>query len=204
MKLLIATHNRGKLREYAELLQGLPFELVTLDDIGIPDEVAETGATLEENARLKAYAYARRSGLLTLADDSGLEVDALGGKPGVQSKRYAGNGVTDAERNAFLLEQLRAVPAEQRGARFRCVIAIAEPNGVIQTSEGTCEGEIAYDARGTYGFGYDPIFVVKECGKRMAELTIEEKNRLSHRARAAKGAREILARRAKPRAPDGL
>jgi XTP/dITP diphosphohydrolase len=193
MRLLIATHNRGKLIEYQAMLADLPVELVTLDDVGIRDDVPETGTTFAENARLKALAYARASGLLTLADDSGLEVDALGGEPGVRSKRYAGENTSDAERNAFLLAKLRDVPAGKRTARFRCAIAIATPDGKLWEAEGTCEGEIAFDARGTNGFGYDPIFHVAERGVRMAELATAEKNRVSHRARAAEQARKILA-----------
>ncbi|MCI0477434.1 MAG: RdgB/HAM1 family non-canonical purine NTP pyrophosphatase [Anaerolineales bacterium] len=192
MRLLIATHNRGKLIEYQEMFTDLPVELVTLDDIGIRDDVAETGATLAENARLKAIAYARQSGLLTLADDSGLEVDALGGAPGVYSKRYAGDNASDAERIAFLLEKLRDVPPGERAARFRCAIALATPDGKLWETDGACEGDIAFDLRGTNGFGYDPIFRVAERGVRMAELSIAEKNRVSHRARAAEKARRIL------------
>lgn len=192
MRLLIATHNRGKLIEYQAMFADLPCELVTLDDVGIRDDVPETGATLAENARLKALGYARASGLLALADDSGLEVDALGGEPGVRSKRYAGENTSDAERNAFLLAKLRDVPAGKRTARFRCAIAIATPDGKLWETDGVCEGEIAFDARGTNGFGYDPIFHVTERGVRMAELSTAEKNRVSHRARAAEQARRIL------------
>ncbi len=194
MQLLIATHNRGKLREFAEIFSGMPFELITLDDAGITHDVEETGETFEENARLKAVTYAAQSGLLALADDSGLQVDALGGEPGVYSKRYAGEGKSDAERNAYLLEKISGVPREKRTARFRCVIVIANPQGETWTSEGTCEGEIAYAPRGTNGFGYDPIFVVREANLHMAELSSEEKNRVSHRGRAAVGAREHLER----------
>ncbi len=193
MRLLIATHNRGKLVEYQELFAGLPLELVTLNDVGIPDDVEENGATFAENARLKATTYARASGLLTIADDSGLEVDALGGEPGVFSKRYAGEGKSDAERNTFLLNKLRDVPQGKRSARFRCAIAIASPDGKLWETDGTCEGEIAFEPRGTHGFGYDPVFQVAERGMRMAELPMEEKNKISHRARAAERARKILA-----------
>jgi XTP/dITP diphosphohydrolase len=192
MRLLIATHNRGKLREYVELLGGLPFELLTLDDLGIHEEVEETGTTLTENAGIKAEYYARRSATLTLADDSGLEVEALGGEPGVHSKRYAGDGKSDAERNQFLLDKLREVPREKRGARFRCAIVIADPDGHTWSSEGVCEGAIAFEPRGEYGFGYDPLFILQEGGGRMAELPTATKNRVSHRARAAGGARQIL------------
>ena len=192
MRLLIATHNRGKLIEYRELCASLPLVLVTLDDVGIRDDIAETGATFAENARLKAATYARQSGLLTLADDSGLEVDALGGEPGVHSKRYAGDNATDAQRIAFLLDKLRAVPRDKRGGRFRCVIVVASPQGELREMEGTCEGEIAFAPRGTNGFGYDPVFLFPERGVTMAELTTAEKNRISHRAKAAEKAREVL------------
>jgi len=191
MRLLIATHNRGKLIEYQEMLDD-HFELVTLDDVGIRDDVEETGVTLAENARLKALAYARPSGLLTLADDSGLEVDALGGEPGVYSKRYAGENKSDAERNAFLLNKLRDVPRGKRAARFRCAIAIATPDGKLWETDGACEGEIMFEPRGTNGFGYDPIFQVAQRGVRMAELLTAEKNKISHRARAAEKAKRIL------------
>lgn len=192
MRLLIATHNRGKLTEYKKMFADLSYELVTLADVGISDEVAETGTTFAENARLKATDYARQSGLLTLADDSGLEVDALGGAPGVHSKRYAGAAQSDAERNLFLLNKLRAVPARQRTARFRCAIALAAPDGKTWEADGACEGAIAFEPRGAHGFGYDPVFLVAERGMCMAELPAEEKNKISHRARAAEKARAIL------------
>ena len=192
MRLLIATHNRGKLIEYQEMFADLPFDLVTLDDIGIRDDVAENGAMFAENARTKAEAYAQQSGLLTLADDSGLQVDALGGEPGVRSKRYAGANKSDAERIAFLLDKLRAVPPGKRTARFRCAIALATPDGKLRETDGACEGEIAFEPRGENGFGYDPIFQIAERGARMAELSTTEKNKVSHRARAAEKARQIL------------
>jgi XTP/dITP diphosphohydrolase len=191
-KLLIATHNRGKLSEYQELLHDLDLELLTLDDVGIAGDVQETGATFQENAEQKAVTYARQSGLLALGDDSGLEVDALKGEPGVYSKRYAGEGKSDEERNAYLLAKLRRVPQPQRSARFRCVIVIADPHSGTWTTEGTCEGRIAVEPSGTNGFGYDPIFIVSESGRHMAELTADEKNRVSHRGRAAVRARQIL------------
>lgn len=193
MRLLIATHNRGKLVEYQEMFADA-FELVTLDDVGIREDVAETGASFAENARVKAVAYARTSGLLTLADDSGLQVDALGGEPGVYSKRYAGDDKSDADRIVFLLAKLRNVPRGKRSARFRCAIAIASPRGELWECEGTCEGEIEFAPRGTNGFGYDPVFFVVERGVTMAELSSADKNKISHRARAAAGAREILSK----------
>lgn len=192
MRLLIATHNRGKLIEYQEMFDDLPVELVTLNDVGIRNDVEETGATLAENARLKALAYARQSGLLTLADDSGLEVDTLRGEPGVYSKRYAGANKSDAERNKFLLDKLRNVPPGKRAARFRCAIAIATPVGELWETDGACEGEIAFTPRGANGFGYDPIFQVAPIGLRMAELSTFEKNKISHRAKAGISAKEIL------------
>ncbi len=192
MRLLIATHNRGKLIEYRELFAGLGLDLVTLDDVGIREDVEENGLSFAENARIKALAYARQSRQLTLADDSGLEVDALEGEPGVYSKRYAGENVTDAERNQFLLDKLRDVPRGQRTARFRCAIAIAGSDGETWETSGTCEGEILFAPRGTHGFGYDPIFLFPTLGKTMAELSTEEKNRVSHRARAGEKAKAIL------------
>lgn len=192
MRLLIATHNRGKLIEYQELLAGLPVELVTLDDVGIHEDVEENGTTFVENARIKALAYARQSDLMTLADDSGLEVDALGGEPGVYSKRYAGEHANDADRITFLLYKLRDVPVEARSARFRCAIAIASPRGELWETSGTCEGDILFEPRGSSGFGYDPIFYFPRRGKTMAELPPAEKNKISHRARAAERAYKIL------------
>ena len=192
VKLLIATHNPGKVREYQEILAGLPLELTYPAQEGLHIEVAETGESFAENARLKAAAYARASGLLTLADDSGLEVDALGGEPGIHSARYAGRGASDEERYQLLLEKLQGVPWEERIARFRCVIAVATPDGQVHTAEGTCEGIIAFEPRGEHGFGYDPVFYFPEYGMTMAELPPEAKNKISHRARAAQKAREIL------------
>lgn len=193
-KLLLATTNKGKAREYQALLKGIPFNIVTPADVGITPEVAETGRTYKENARLKAITLAKESSLLTLADDSGLEVDALGGEPGVRSARYAGKGVTDSARNDFLLGKLKGVPEKERTARFVCVIAIATPEGKVTLYEGECRGFITNAPRGTHGHGYDPVFYVPELGKTMAELTLEEKNKVSHRARAAEKARRALIR----------
>ncbi|MEN8614992.1 XTP/dITP diphosphatase [Dehalogenimonas sp. THU2] len=191
-QLLLATNNPGKLREYTELLSTCGYELVTPGQRGIELEVAETGTTFAENAALKARALAAASGMLTLADDSGLEVDALGGAPGVLSARYAGEGAGDAERNALLLKILWEVPVEKRTARFRCVIAIAVPDGGLRFAEGVVEGRIAFEPHGSNGFGYDPVFSLPELGKTMAEIAPDEKNRLSHRARAAAAACKIL------------
>jgi XTP/dITP diphosphohydrolase len=191
-KLLIATGNKGKVREYTDLLRGLHFELVTPGQQGITLEVDENGVTYEENARIKAEWCARSSGLLTLADDSGLEVDALGGEPGIRSSRYAGEGASDADRVNYLLSKMKDVPAEKRAARFKCVIAIAIPDRETQICSGQCEGVITFEPRGANGFGYDPVFYFPEYKRTMAELPEEIKNRISHRARAAQQARPIL------------
>lgn len=196
MKLLVATHNQGKVREYRNLLANLDVEVTFLDAEGIDVAVEETGATFEENARLKAQAYAKATGLLTWADDSGLEVDALGGEPGVRSARYgAPQALNDQDRYRLLLSRLVQVPDAERSARFRCVVAIAQPDGQTRVTEGVCEGRIAWKPRGEHGFGYDPVFLVAETGYRhtMAELDPSVKNRISHRGRAAEAARALLA-----------
>jgi XTP/dITP diphosphohydrolase len=192
-KLLVATHNQGKVREYRELLAGLPLEVTYLDAEGITLEVAETGQTFAENARLKAETYGRVSGLWTWADDSGLEVDALGGAPGVYSARYAGEGASDADRYRKLLDALIGVPWARRTARFRCTVALATPGGEIRTCDGACEGVIAFGPAGSNGFGYDPVFYLPDRGQTMAQLPAEIKNAISHRGRAARAAQEILA-----------
>ena len=189
-RLLIATNNPGKAREYRDIFHGLPLELLTPADIGLDLAVAETGQTYADNARLKAQAYAQASGLVALADDSGLEVDALGGAPGMHSHRY-GQG-SDADRYRLLLEQLHGVPEKERTARFRCVIAVATPEGDVHLYEGICPGVIIDEPRGKGGFGYDPVFLLPELGRTMAQLPPQEKNRLSHRARAGAKARPVL------------
>ena len=194
LKLLLATGNAAKVREYKLLLEGIPFEVVTVAEQGIEVEVSESGKTMEENATLKALSYARLSNLLTLADDSGLEVDILGGEPGVMSARYAGAGASDKDRIERLLNKLDDTPWEKRTARFRCVIAIAKPSGWVETCEGVCNGIVTFNPRGTSGFGYDPVFYLPQFGKTMAELSPEEKNDISHRGRAARQARHILQR----------
>jgi XTP/dITP diphosphohydrolase len=191
-KLLLATNNQGKAREYKSLLRGIPYEIATLAEQGITTEVDEAGGGFEENARLKATALAAESGLLSLADDSGLEVDALGGEPGPRSHRFAGEGASDEDRINYLLAQLKDIPTGKRTARFRCVIAIAIPDGKVHTCSGECPGFITTEPKGSHGFGYDPVFYLPELGKTMAELTLEEKNKISHRARAAEKAREVL------------
>ena len=193
-KLLIATNNQGKIKEFHELLDDLGIELVTPSQIGLDLAVVEDGNTYAENATKKALAFAQASGLISLADDSGLEVDALNGAPGLYSARYGAKGgqkkLSDAERRTYLLTQLQD-KTRPWTARFRAVIAIAK-DGNVQLSEGICEGEIIPEERGTGGFGYDPIFLLPELGKTMAELSMDEKNRLSHRARAVMNAKGIL------------
>jgi XTP/dITP diphosphohydrolase len=191
---LLATRNPGKLREYESLLQGLPVRWRLLSDLGIDTEVEETGETFEENARLKALAYTRESGLPTLADDSGLVVDALGGAPGVRSARYAGPSASDEDRYRMLLRNLEDVPDEERDARFVCVVAVALPDGMLKTAPGTVEGRITREPRGTGGFGYDPVFWVTEMGCTMAQLDTGDKNRVSHRGRALAALRPELVR----------
>ncbi|MDP6402629.1 MAG: RdgB/HAM1 family non-canonical purine NTP pyrophosphatase [SAR202 cluster bacterium] len=196
VRLLVATRNRGKLRELAALLADVPFTLVSLDDVGIDTDVEETGSTLEENATLKAVTYARLSGLPSLADDSGLEVEALGGEPGPLSSRYAGEDANDAQRIAFLHKKLDNIPEDTWRARFRCVIAVAWLSEPVVLHTGTCEGRIVSSPRGSSGFGYDPVFFLPGLGKTMAELTPEEKNRISHRSVAARKAAEALKNKA--------
>jgi XTP/dITP diphosphohydrolase len=193
-RLLLATNNKGKAREYRALLRGIPYEMVTPDSRGITTEVDESGGSFEENARLKATTLAWESGLLALADDSGLEVDALGGAPGALSHRFAGEGASDDDRIALLLAMLKNVPEKERTAQFRCVIAVATPEGKSELYTGICRGVITNEPKGNNGFGYDPVFYLPEPGRTMAELTLEEKNKVSHRARAAAKAREALER----------
>jgi len=193
-KLLLATRNAGKAREYSLLLQRSPFVLTTLDAEGIQEDVSESGKTLQENARLKAVGYAVDDRFLVMADDSGLEVDALGGAPGPLSARFGGKGASDRDKVDLLLSKLRGVPWEERTARFRCVIAIASERKVIGLCEGVCEGIISFEAEGSQGFGYDPVFYLPELDKTMAQLTLKQKNKVSHRARAAQKALHVLER----------
>ena len=186
VRLLIATRNAGKQREYEQLLSHLPptVELGGLFGPGLTLEVAETGTTYSQNARLKARAYAQALGLMTLADDSGLEVDALHGEPGILSARYGGDGLSDSDRYRMLLRRLQGVPWLHRSARFCCAVALSSPAGDTHVAEGKCEGMIAFRPAGEHGFGYDPIFYLPEHNASMAELPDEAKNRISHRARA--------------------
>jgi XTP/dITP diphosphohydrolase len=193
-QLLIATNNKGKIQELQALLKDTGIQLATPAQIGIDLDVMEDGSTYAENAAKKAIAFAERSGLVSLADDSGLEVAALNGAPGLYSARYGSNNegkLSDAERRAFLIKNIVDKPRPWT-ARFHATIAVAVPNGETHLAEGFCEGEIIPEERGTGGFGYDPIFLLSELGKTMAELSLEEKNRLSNRARAVMNAKLIL------------
>jgi XTP/dITP diphosphohydrolase len=194
-KLLLATNNQGKVSEYRALLGGIPFELVSLTDENLDIKVDETEKTMEANARLKAVITAKESKLTALADDSGLEVDALGGEPGVRSARYAGDHASDSDRVNYLLAKLAKVPWDLRTARFRCVIAIATPQGEVELCSGECDGFITFEPIGKQGFGYDPVFYFPELHKTMAELPPEVKNRISHRGRAARKAARLLKRK---------
>jgi XTP/dITP diphosphohydrolase len=191
-KLLLATSNPGKIREYRSLLNGLHYQITTLAEEGITKVVAESGNSYDQNARSKAVAYAKFTQLIALADDSGLEVDALNGEPGVKSARFAGQTASDAERVSLLLARLDGVPWERRTAFFKCVIVIATPEGQSKVCYGECRGMIALEAKGENGFGYDPIFFLPEIGKTMAELPLTTKNKISHRARASQKARQVL------------
>jgi XTP/dITP diphosphohydrolase len=190
--IVVASRNPGKVREIRALLADLPVEVESLLDHPEVPAIAETGVTFTENSIQKACAVAEATGRLALADDSGLEVDALDGAPGVYSARFAGPNATDSERNARLLELLAEIPAERRTARYVAAITIASPEGEVRSTVATCEGVITDEPRGTNGFGYDPLFLVPELGRTMAELSPEEKNRISHRGRALRQARELL------------
>ena len=217
-KLLIATRNQGKMREYLHLFQELPFQLLSLEDLGIAEDVEETGQTFLENAWLKANTYASLSGLLTLSDDSGLEVDALGGEPGIHSARYGGGAASsDRERVSLLLNNLANVPWPQRTARFRCVIALARLPATIMDTDlpdsftiqqgtpgqqdkpgqlasvvGSVSGMIQYEPEGDEGFGYDPVFYLPSFQRTMGQIALNEKNRISHRSDAAQKAAQVL------------
>lgn len=181
MKLLLATTNRGKVREMRERIAALGLEVLSLADVGI-GPVEETGSTFEENAALKAVSAARASGLWAVAEDSGLEVHALGGRPGVYSARFAGPDASDEENNQKLLAAMAGIPVEGRGARFRAVMVLASPQGETWSAEGVCEGRIAFAPRGEGGFGYDPLFVYGD--RTFAEMSLAEKEAVSHRGRA--------------------
>ncbi len=192
--LILATRNSGKVEELKALLADSGVNVLSLLDLPEIPEIEETGATFAENAEIKAAAVARITGKLTVADDSGLEVDALGGRPGVQSARFGGPGATDRDKYLKLLDLLDGVPDELRTARFRAAVCIAAPDGATVTVEGACEGVIAREPSGEGGFGYDPIFYIPECGATMAGIAPEVKNRISHRAAAMRLAERVIRR----------
>ena len=183
MKIIAATKNKNKLREFGEILKD--FEIISQEEAGIDIDVEETGTTFEENSRLKAEAIFKATGIAAIADDSGLCVDALGGEPGVYSARYGGEGLDDEGRVELLLKNMKDVPDEKRTARFVCVITMVSNDGII-TARGECEGVINHAPKGENGFGYDPVFYMKEYGKTTAEMSPDEKNAVSHRGKALK------------------
>ncbi len=191
-KIVIATLNTGKLGEFKSLVGNDQWTILSLRDFPHLPVVEETGNTFHENARLKALSTARVTGYLTLADDSGLEVDYLGGLPGIFSARFAGEARNDQKNNEKLLSMLGSIPLKQRTARFRCVIAVAQPTGQVDYCEGVCEGFIGTEPTGTNGFGYDPLFYLPEFEKTMAQLKMEEKNLISHRGKAFKAVVPLL------------
>ena len=193
-RLLLASTNPGKIKEYRLLLAGLDYQITTLAECGVSKVATESGNSYEQNARSKAVTYAKLSQLVTLADDSGLEVDILSGEPGIHSARFGGKDATDADKVRALLARLGGIPWEKRTARFKCVIAIATPEGQLELCHGECQGLIAFEARGENGFGYDPIFYLPEMGKTMAELPLEIKNKISHRGQASQKAEQVLKR----------
>jgi XTP/dITP diphosphohydrolase len=194
LELFLATRNEGKIREIRELLKGCQTRLTSLRDYPDSPEVIEDGQSYRDNALKKARFFARWTEKLTLADDSGLEVDYLRGKPGVLSARYAANGADERENNRKLLRELGGVVPEKRWAVFRCVMALVAPWGEEDVVEGECRGRIGLEERGSQGFGYDPLFVIPRYGKTVAELSMAEKNRLSHRGKALRKVRKILKR----------
>ena len=184
-ELVIATHNQGKLQEFKELMKELPVEVKCLADFEAIEEPEETGKTFAANAKLKAAYYAKKTGMVCIADDSGLEVQALDGAPGVRSARYAGEKATDEENNQLLLHNMKF--QVKRTCRFRCALAVAAPNGkILLESDGICDGMLLHEPLGTGGFGYDPLFWSTELHKGMAEATMQEKNKISHRGKAIK------------------
>lgn len=192
-KIVIATKNLGKVKELAVAFADLPVEIVSLADWGEIPEAVEDGTTFAENAFIKARYYAMRTKMACLADDSGLEVDFLNGAPGVFSARFAGEKASDEENNLKLLHELSGVPETQRTARFRCALAYIDPFGLELLTEGCCEGRILPEPLGSGGFGYDPLFYLSALGKSMAQITLEEKNNISHRGKAIKAMQEKLA-----------
>lgn len=192
MRIIFATGNAGKMREIRMILEDLGLEVLSMKEAGIFADIEENGETFEENARIKAKAIAALCGDIVLADDSGLEIDALHGEPGVYSARYMGENVSYHKKNRNLIERLAGVPEEERTARFVCAIAAVLPDGTVLETKAAMEGRIGYEERGENGFGYDPIFMLPEYGKSTAEISAEEKNQLSHRGKALRMMKEKL------------
>lgn len=192
MEIVLATRNEGKLREIKELIKGLEVEILSLKDIPEVPVIQECGSSFRENALIKAEAIASFTKKVTIADDSGLEVDFLNGKPGVYSARFAGENASDDKNNKELIRKLEGVLLSERGATFKCVIAVASPAGNKDVVEGECRGIIQFEEKGNFGFGYDPLFFVPEHGKTFAELPPEIKNKISHRAKAMEKLRVVL------------
>jgi len=194
VQLFLATRNKGKIREIEELLKGFEISLTSLRDYPDAPDVVENGEAYRDNALKKARFFTRWTGRLTLADDSGLEVDYLQGRPGVLSARYSGDGGDDRENNRKLLRELKGIPRGKRGAVFRCVMALVAPWGDEEVVEGECRGQIGLEETGERGFGYDPLFIIPRYGKTVAELSLAEKNRVSHRGKALRKLKKILKR----------
>jgi len=189
---IVATWNKGKIREIQEVLKGLGLRIYALSDIPNVPEIEEDGKSFAENALKKARFYSKHFGKLTIADDSGLEVDSLKGQPGVHSARYAGEGASSREKNQKLLREMKDVPISKRGARFKCIIAVVSPDGREAIAQGECKGRIGFKEKGKKGFGYDPLFILPKYGKTMAELSLEAKNKISHRGKALRKIRKII------------
>jgi len=192
LEIVVATRNKGKVREIRDALKGLNLRIRSLSDFPDVPEVEEDGKSFVENALKKARFYSQYLGKLTIADDSGLEVDSLNGLPGIRSARYAGERASAEENNQKLLREIRDVPISKRGARFKCIIAVRSPDGREAIAEGSCKGRIGFKEEGRRGFGYDPLFMFPEYGKTMAEITLKEKNRMSHRGKALRKIRRIV------------
>lgn len=189
---MVATRNRGKVREIREALKGLGLRIHALSDFGEGSEIKEDGQSFTENALKKARFYSKVFGKLTLADDSGLEVECLKGMPGIYSARYAGEKASNRENNQKLLRAMEGIPLSKRGARFKCVMALVSPDGKEAITEGTCKGRIGMREMGKRGFGYDPLFILPKYGKTMAQLSLKEKNRISHRGKALRRLRKAI------------
>jgi XTP/dITP diphosphohydrolase len=192
MEIILSTHNQGKIKEIRDYMGDLDLKISTLIDLSYPISFKETGSSYKENAIYKAGTVAEITGKIALADDSGIEVDALGGKPGIESARFGGEGLTDSQRNQLLLDNLRDIPWDRRTARYVCLIAIVKPGKEPFLCQGVCPGMIVFKGQGDKGFGYDPIFYLPEYSKTMAHLDLSVKNRISHRAKALAQAKQIL------------